>query len=74
MSVELDRLPISEMIVTDTCVRAVTIEEADEGRRHAAEIGDYVMAQRWLVLERHIAAVEDRVVTAITHAREGETP
>jgi hypothetical protein len=74
MSVECDRLPINDLVVTESCVRVVTIEEAEECRRRAAEIGDYVMAQRWLVLERHLAASEDRVLTPIASASEGGTP
>ena len=70
MIVEHDRLPISDLIITDTCVRVVTVEEAEEGRRHAAEIGDYATAQRWLQLERHLAAREDRLVTRPARARE----
>jgi hypothetical protein len=56
MTATCDLLPLNDLLVTDTGARVITVEEAEEGRRHAAEHGDYVIAQRWLNLERHLAA------------------
>jgi hypothetical protein len=64
MSVETDRAAARPetvgFVVAEKRLPAVTMEEADEARRHAAEIGDYVTAQRWLWHERMITDYEDR--------------
>ena len=63
MSVEYDRaparLPIATLAMSEKRLLAVTVEEADAARRHAAEIGDYVMAQRWLRLEQRLATDQE---------------
>jgi len=43
---------VPETTVTDELMPRVTREEAEAARRHAAEIGDYVTAQRWYWHER----------------------
>jgi hypothetical protein len=61
MSAEHDRVParLPMIIPTVNAQRLTAIEaareEAEEARRHAAEIGDYVTAQRWLWHERLLA-------------------
>lgn len=54
------RLPSPEVIGTEATLPRVTREEAEEARRHAAEIGDYVTAQRWLWHERLLATQDER--------------
>jgi hypothetical protein len=65
MPVESDRAAarpsIGELFGTEKRLPEVTREEADAARRHAAEIGDYVMAQRWHWHERLLATQEVRV-------------
>ena len=64
MSIDHDRAParltIVRPVANENRLPAVTVEEADEARRHAAEIGDYVAAQRWHWHERLLATREDR--------------
>ena len=48
----LTRPLVPETTVTDELMPRVTREEAEAARRHAAEIGDYVTAQRWYWHER----------------------
>ena len=59
MSAEYDRAaarpPLVGLVVNTKRGAEVTLEEADEARRHAAEIGDYVSAERWLGHERLLA-------------------
>jgi hypothetical protein len=59
MSIESDHPPAVSWNEGDPGVLITTIEEADDARRRAAEIGDYVMAQRWLWHERQLAAQQD---------------
>src|SRR5262245_23221252 len=54
MSIEFGRQPLSSPGGDDTGGRITTVEGAEELRRHAAEIGDYAMAQRWLWHERQL--------------------
>ena len=64
MSMEYDRAaarpPVVNLPATEQRIPDVTLEQAEEARRHAAEIGDYVTAQRWLWHERTLATQEDR--------------
>jgi hypothetical protein len=59
MSVEYDlapaRPPLVGLSVTSQRVPPVNRAEAAAARRHAAEIGDYATAERWLQLERTLA-------------------
>ena len=52
------RLPVAGLVVGEKRVVEVTLEEADEARRRAAEHGDYVTAERWLWHERLLADQE----------------
>src|SRR6476660_4131699 len=52
MSAEYDRAPDPSLLIDDVRGLITTVEGAEEARRHAAEIGDYAMAQRWLWHER----------------------
>jgi hypothetical protein len=60
MSVEYDlapaRPPLVGLSVTSQRVPPVNRAEAAAARRHAAEIGDYAAAERWLQFERSLAA------------------
>jgi len=64
MSVERDRsltrLPAIDRVIDDERIAAATREEAEEARRWAAEIGDYVTAERWFCHERLLAAQDLR--------------
>ena len=66
MSMETDRAAarpaIVGVIASEKRLPDVTREEADAARRHAAEIGDYVTAQRWLWHERLITDHEDQTI------------
>jgi hypothetical protein len=53
------RPPFVETPVAEQTVVPVTRETAEEARRHAAEIGDYVLAQRWHWHERVLATQTD---------------
>jgi hypothetical protein len=71
MSAEYNRHPPIPPIVDDMRGLVSTVEEAEEARRHAAEIGDYLMAQRWLWHERQLAAREGETQPPRASAREG---
>jgi hypothetical protein len=65
MSAEYDRAPDRSLLVDDVRSLITTVEGAEEARRHAAEIGDYAMAQRWLWHERQLAAQDAHIQTSI---------
>ena len=48
--------PDRDQLIVDQRRAGATIEEAEEARRRAAEIGDYATAERWYLLERALAA------------------
>jgi hypothetical protein len=60
MSVEYDlapaRLPLVGLGVSDDRFPPVNRAEAEAARRHAAQIGDYATAERWLQFERTLSA------------------
>jgi hypothetical protein len=56
------------LIATSRELWAKTVEEIEGIRRHAAEIGDYAKAARWLRIEQRVAA---RVSTPVVPDREG---
>jgi hypothetical protein len=69
MAASFDPLPVDKRAVADPPMGVLTVEEADAARRHAAEIGDYQLAESWLKYERRLSAQEDRVVAPDVQAR-----
>jgi hypothetical protein len=76
MTAEYDRQPDGAVIGMNGEFPAMTAESAEAARRHAAEIGGYVAAQRWLWHERVMAAHEEflQAASGVAHERTAPVP
>src|SRR4051812_42427630 len=63
MSIAEELRPNSDLVMTSVEMWGVAVEEIEGIRRHAAEIGDYAKAERWLRIEQRVAA---RISTPVT--------